>query len=187
MPDGAASEPLTRALTRAVRAVTGRVERELKAEGLSLDQWLVVEALAGQHGLAMIDLAARTMTTGPTLTRVVDRLVSNATVYREVDQHDRRKIRVYLSPRGTATYRRTAARIDEVESELLAHTGDGAATLALLAALTRGAGAGAGGAAGTGGGGTGSVNGTGGMHGTGGAGGRDGAREAGRVRDGDPV
>lgn len=116
-------EPLTRALTRAVRTVTAQVEGVLTPEGLSLDQWLVLEALAEEHGLAMVDLATRTSATGPTLTRVVDKLVSTALVYREVDPADRRRVRVYLSPRGRALHKRVAVKVAKVERELLGESG----------------------------------------------------------------
>lgn len=115
----AAETPLTRALARAARTGAARVEQVLRPEGFSLDQWLVVETLATEGGLAMAQLATRTMATGPTLTRVVDRLVTTATVYREVAADDRRKVLVYLSPRGYATFRRIAPRVREAEQELL--------------------------------------------------------------------
>ncbi|WP_158880492.1 MarR family winged helix-turn-helix transcriptional regulator [Amycolatopsis anabasis] len=128
-------EPLTRVLTRAVRTVTARIEQVLKAEGLSLDQWLVLDALAGERGLAMAELATRTLATGPTLTRVVDRLVTTAAVYREVDPDDRRRVRVYLSPRGRAAHKRIAAKVGEVEAGLLARADQPAAVLAFLERL----------------------------------------------------
>ncbi|MEU5695860.1 MarR family transcriptional regulator [Actinosynnema sp. NPDC020468] len=116
-------EPLTSALTRAARAVTARVEQVLSPEGLTLDQWLVLVALAGERGLTMSDLTARTTASGPTLTRVVDRLVATAVVYREVDPEDRRRVRVYLSPRGRALHKRLATKVDDVEAELLGRSG----------------------------------------------------------------
>lgn len=130
-------EPLTRALTRAVRAVTSRVEDVLRPEGLSLDQWLVLEALAEEHGQAMAELAARTSVTGPTLTRVVDKLVSTATVYREVDPDDRRRVRVYLSPRGRSLHKRVAVKVAEVEHDLLGETGSRTLDLLYRLAGTR--------------------------------------------------
>ncbi|GAB3487917.1 MarR family winged helix-turn-helix transcriptional regulator [Amycolatopsis cihanbeyliensis] len=130
-----AGEPLIRVLTRAARVVTVRVEQLLKPEGFGLDQWLVVEALAERSGLSMADLAARTMVTGPTLTRVVDKLVSNAVVYREVDEEDRRRVRVYLSPRGRAAYKRIAAKIGKVERELLGQA-DTSSIISFLTTLT---------------------------------------------------
>ncbi|MFE0020308.1 MarR family winged helix-turn-helix transcriptional regulator [Amycolatopsis sp. NPDC059021] len=116
----ASGTQLTGALIRAARAVTAKVEQVLAAEGLTLDQWLTLDALTGRGGLAMTDLADHTLTTGPTLTRVVDRLVGTAQAYREVDAGDRRRVLVHLSARGRATHRRIAAKIGEVEAEVLA-------------------------------------------------------------------
>lgn len=129
-------EPLTRALTRAVRAVTGQVEGVLRPEGLSLDQWLVLEALTEEHGLAMAELAARTSVTGPTLTRVVDKLVSTATVYREVDSTDRRRVRVYLSPRGRSLHKRVAPKVADMERTLLGEADSRTLDLLYRLALT---------------------------------------------------
>ncbi len=109
---------LTGSLTRAARAVAARVEQVLAKEGLTLDQWLVLDALSGKGGLAMADLADRTLTTGPTLTRVVDKLVTTAQAYREVDAADRRRVLVHLSARGRATHRRVAVKVTEVEAGL---------------------------------------------------------------------
>ncbi|RSM60450.1 MarR family transcriptional regulator [Amycolatopsis sp. WAC 01416] len=113
-----AGTSLTGSLTRAARAVAGKVEQVLAKEGLTLDQWLVLDALSGKGGLAMADLADRTLATAPTLTRVVDKLVTTAQAYREVDAADRRRVLVHLSARGRATYRRVAAKVAEVEARL---------------------------------------------------------------------
>ncbi|MEV7549501.1 MarR family transcriptional regulator [Amycolatopsis sp. NPDC089917] len=109
---------ITGSLTRAARAVASRVEQVLAKEGLTLDQWLVLAALSGKGGLAMADLADRTLATAPTLTRVVDKLVTTAQAYREVDAADRRRVLVHLSARGRATHRRVAAKVSEVEAGL---------------------------------------------------------------------
>ncbi len=113
-----AGPSLTGSLTRAARAVAALVDQVLAKEGLTLDQWLVLDALSGKGGLAMADLADRTLTTGPTLTRVVDKLVTTAQAYREVDAADRRRVLVHLSARGRATHRRVAAKVTEVEARL---------------------------------------------------------------------
>jgi DNA-binding MarR family transcriptional regulator len=123
---------LTRLATRAVRVLAARVEHVVRADGITLDQWLVMEALAEHHALTMADLAAQTMATGPTLTRVVDRLVSTAAAYREVDAHDRRRVRVYLSARGRRLYRRIASKVRDVEREFLDQSDDPGATIKLL-------------------------------------------------------
>ncbi|WP_370935325.1 MarR family winged helix-turn-helix transcriptional regulator [Amycolatopsis sp. cg13] len=114
----AAEASLIRALTRTARAVTLRIEPLLKEEGLSLDGWLVLDALAAGDGLTMTELAGHTLVTGPTLTRVVDRLVTTAAAYREVDAEDRRRVRVYLAPRGRSAHQRATAKLGELGKEL---------------------------------------------------------------------
>lgn len=91
-------------------------------QALTLDQWLVLDALRGS-GQTMTDLAERTCITGPTLTRIIDRLVSIAAVYRELDAGDRRKVRVHLSARGRGLHEQSstilAAIEDDVRAEVL--------------------------------------------------------------------
>lgn len=86
----------------------------LSAEGLSLDQWLVLDALFGAPQ-TMTDLADYLCITGPTLTRIIDRLVSKALVYREVEPGDRRKVRVYIASRGKAAHAKTAEELAHIE------------------------------------------------------------------------
>ncbi|MEH3137255.1 MAG: MarR family transcriptional regulator [Mycolicibacterium neoaurum] len=89
---------------RAARRLGADLEAELQGTDLGLDHWLVIAALASGDGLTMAELQATTQIAGPTQTRVVDKLVSRSLVYREVDEFDRRKVRVYLSARGTALH-----------------------------------------------------------------------------------
>jgi DNA-binding MarR family transcriptional regulator len=119
----AVAASLARTLTRATRALALRIESILTSAGLTFDQWLAVDALAEATGVTMTELAAATALTGPTLTRVVDRLVMTALVYREVDSTDRRRVRVYLSSRGKATHRRLHADIADQEAELIDELG----------------------------------------------------------------
>lgn len=86
----------------------------LSAEGLSLDQWLVLDALIGSPQ-TMTDLADYLCITGPTLTRIIDRLVSRALVYREVESGDRRKVRVHIASRGKAAHAKTAEELALIE------------------------------------------------------------------------
>jgi DNA-binding MarR family transcriptional regulator len=104
-------------MLRAARRLTSYVEAELQESGLGIDHWLAMDALASSAGLTMAELQATTLTAGPTLTRVVDRLVTQALAYREVDPFDRRKVRVFLSKRGTGLHRSLRDRIAPVEVE----------------------------------------------------------------------
>ncbi len=113
----------------AARRATSLVERVVKPEGLTVDQWLTLEALADAGPLTMSDLASRTMVTGPTLTRVIDRLVATALAYREVDAYDRRRVLVHLSTRGRSAYQRVSAGLTDIEDDVLAQLAEVTTTL----------------------------------------------------------
>lgn len=126
-------------LTDLVRGVNHHIERtlelKLKSAGLSLQQYRVMEALAAQNGQPMGELAARLFLDGPTLTRIIDRMVASAEVYRGPDPHDRRKVLVFLSRKGEAQFNGVSATGASLEQEVREHLGaPQAATLARLLA-----------------------------------------------------
>lgn len=132
-PPGLASFSTLR-LVYLSRALAGAIEPCLVSHELGLDHWLALDALAtADEGVAMADLQSRTLIAAPTLTRVVDRLVARAAVYREIDGVDRRKVRVRLSKRGTALHADIAEAVTATERDWFdRHTDDMAAICALL-------------------------------------------------------
>ncbi len=107
-------------LRLATSGLSSRLEDVLAAHDLTLDGWRVLRSLAGSGPQAMTALAAATRTTGPTLTRVVDRLAERALVYRDVDVADRRRVVVHVSDRGRRTCRSLEPRVAEAERDGLA-------------------------------------------------------------------
>jgi DNA-binding MarR family transcriptional regulator len=106
-------------LTRAARVLAADLDALLKPNGLATDHWLVLQALRDENGLTMTELVDRTGTNSATLTRVVDKLISNALAYREVDGTDRRKVRVYLSTRGKSFHKKLIGNVAVFEQALL--------------------------------------------------------------------
>ncbi|OBK06207.1 transcriptional regulator [Mycolicibacterium conceptionense] len=113
-PDGAAT-PTSSEVLRAARMLGAVIERQVSGEDLTLDDWLVLAALADSPGLTMAELRTQTQAAAPTLTRVVDRLAGRALVFREVDADDRRKVRVNLSKRGAALHTRLLTTVRPAE------------------------------------------------------------------------
>lgn len=113
-PDGAAT-PTSSEVLRAARVLGAVIERQVSGEDLTLDDWLVLAALADSPGLTMAELRTQTQAAAPTLTRVVDRLAGRALVFREVDADDRRKVRVNLSKRGAALHTRLLTTVRPAE------------------------------------------------------------------------
>lgn len=104
-------------LRHAASGLTSHVEQILTGAGLTLDQWRVLRLLAESGPLSMSDVSARTRITGPTGTRVVDRLVERALLYRDVDAADRRRVLVHVAERGRALHRSLAPRIAAAERD----------------------------------------------------------------------
>ncbi|GII89067.1 MarR family transcriptional regulator [Sphaerisporangium siamense] len=109
--DEVASRVLPLALNRVAARLNTETGRALTGTGLTLDQWRVLDVLATTEGLAMSDIAAAAVITGPTLTRTVDRLVDRAFIYRNLDHADRRRVLVRLSERGAEVHRELAPRV----------------------------------------------------------------------------
>ncbi|MCX2710974.1 MarR family winged helix-turn-helix transcriptional regulator [Mycolicibacterium sp. J2] len=117
--EGIAAASVATAVLRASRRLSSQLEAALQDDGLGIDHWLTMEALASGDGLTMADLQTATLTPGPTLTRVVDKLVTHSAAYREVDALDRRKVRVYLSAHGAELHERLGRAIASAESQWL--------------------------------------------------------------------
>jgi DNA-binding MarR family transcriptional regulator len=123
---GAVEPSRTAVLIVTARKAAAAVDRALAAEDVTVEDWLVLEALAGIVELPMAQVRAVTLTSAPTLSRVVDRLVSRALVFREVDAADRRKVRIGLSKRGVVLHRRLAAAVHATEQQWLDSDGQAA-------------------------------------------------------------
>lgn len=107
-------------LNQVASAVAGRVAAALAEHDLTLDQWRVLHALVTTGPRTMTGLTSDTNITGPTLTRVVDKLVERALLYRNVDADDRRRVVVHVAARGRALVQRIEPRVEEAERSGLA-------------------------------------------------------------------
>ena len=76
------------------------VEARLKPAGVRIEQYRLMESLARRDGQSMGELAPHVFVDLPTLTKIVDRMVAAALVYRAPDARDRRRVLVFLSDNG---------------------------------------------------------------------------------------
>lgn len=103
---GVAAAPLL--LEGVLRRLDASDAAILKAEGLTPEQWRVLDFLVRGSEIPMTELAAAVSTPAPTLTRIVDKLVSRALVYRSSGMNDRRRVLVHASRRGEDLHARVA-------------------------------------------------------------------------------
>lgn len=102
-------------LRQVTATLTDRVAATLAEHDLTVDQWRVLRWLTFTGPQSMSDLVNGTRITGPTLSRVVDKLAERALVYRNVDAGDRRRVLVHAADRGRRLVADVAPLIDDVE------------------------------------------------------------------------
>jgi DNA-binding MarR family transcriptional regulator len=119
-------------LSQVEHLVSRRVEAALGPDGPTLDQWRVLTLLADGAGHPMSEIAAHAMVPAPTLTKIVDRLVDRALVYRRADDTDRRRVLVFLSALGRGEHDRLAPAVAAVDGALAAELGPDAGLLSGL-------------------------------------------------------
>lgn len=109
---------ISRVLARADRSVA-RCLAELVGDQVSVDEWRALESLGDGRAHTMAEVIAAVMLPAPTVTRLVDRLVSNGLAHRRVDDRDRRRVLVVLAPRGVALVERVRADVKVRTAELM--------------------------------------------------------------------
>lgn len=124
---------LARLLALVERRIALRLTEALKADGATVEEWRVLSLLADNAGHSMTDIAEFVLLPAPTLTKVVDRMVSANLVYRRVDDADRRRVLVFIANHGREALRRWIAAVERDRDDLAATVGT--EEIALLQAL----------------------------------------------------
>ena len=91
------------------RKLHGDLERELQSEGVSVEQWRMLEVLSDRSGRSMGEIA--------------DRMVARGLVHRAPDPHDQRRVLVHMTNRGQDLFDRVRGHVEEQNSALEEHLG----------------------------------------------------------------
>jgi DNA-binding MarR family transcriptional regulator len=111
------TEHLAYLLAQANREINRQLEARLREEGVPVEQWRILKVLSDGKGHSMGELADAVLLNHPTLTKMIDRMVSDAMVYRVQDPDDRRKVLMFSSDRGKAL----TARLNSLAMSQEAH------------------------------------------------------------------
>ncbi|WP_295042256.1 MarR family transcriptional regulator [uncultured Paracoccus sp.] len=103
MSDPDLSQQLSYLIARVNRMVEDDLTRRLQPGGFSIEHYRVLKVLDHERPLAMGELAARVLVEPATLTKIIDRMVSDGSVVRLPDPADRRKVLISLSPAGESS------------------------------------------------------------------------------------
>lgn len=105
---------ISHSLAAAHREIHTSLSKRLKTYGVQLEAWRVMEILDEMPGVTMSELASLVLMNPPTLTKLVDRMVSDNLVHRQIARKDHRQVNLVLTDLGLK--RMTQIR-DEVKSE----------------------------------------------------------------------
>lgn len=94
------------------------LSRQLNADGVSLDQWRVMKLLSDDGGQPMGHLADALALGLPTVSKLVDRMVNEALLYRVPDPDDRRRVRIFISEKGKALLATQSELVREYETRV---------------------------------------------------------------------
>ncbi|EOW0912002.1 MULTISPECIES: MarR family winged helix-turn-helix transcriptional regulator [Klebsiella] len=109
MSDKPINEYLAHLLVQANR----QVNRQLSLEGITLEHWRVLKVISDRDGVTMRELSEELMQNFPTLTKIIDKMVLEALVYRVPDEQDRRKVRLYITEKGKGILEQQNDRVND--------------------------------------------------------------------------
>ena len=118
------TEHLAYLLAQANREINRQLEMRLSKEGVPVEQWRILKVLSDGNGRSMGELAEAVLLNHPTLTKIVDRMVSDGLVYRLQDPQDRRKVLMFCSDRGRALSQRLNSLAMSQEAHIIENYGN---------------------------------------------------------------
>ncbi len=107
-----------------IASVSRRLDEELaeklRPDGIPIEQLRILSALATKSGRSMGELAELVLVDAPTLTKIIDRMVNEALVYRGPSPKDRRKVLIFLAAKGRALHTRLAKVVHDQQRSIVA-------------------------------------------------------------------
>jgi DNA-binding MarR family transcriptional regulator len=124
----ARSRPITEhiayLLAQANRQIHQQLDEKFRDEGVPVEQWRILKLLVEKNGRSMSDLTEAALLNHPTLTKMIDRMVSDALVYRRPDPKDGRKVLIFVAERGRALNDRLNRLANVRQAEIIGGYGD---------------------------------------------------------------
>ncbi len=114
---------LSYVLAAAHREVRISLSQRLKAFGIQIEAWRIMETLASNPVATMSELADLVLLNPPTLTKLVDRMVSSGLVHRQISRQDQRQVNLILTDLGKKRMSQIRAEVQSEDDEILAAIG----------------------------------------------------------------
>ncbi|WP_136661617.1 MarR family transcriptional regulator [Nitratireductor sp. XY-223] len=112
---------LSYSLAAAHRKLSVELNRELKKMGVQIETWLVLQTLQTGEGYTMTELAGIVLMNPPTLTKLVDRMVAEGLVQRQLDVEDNRRVQLVLTDLGMDVCQKVTEHV-EAQNDMIVRT-----------------------------------------------------------------
>lgn len=99
-PDISVEDFLSYSLASAHRHVQTDLNNKLKSLGVQIESWRVLQFLRSDKRYTMTELANVVLLNPPTLTKLIDRMVSDGLVQRQLSEEDKRCVQLALTDLG---------------------------------------------------------------------------------------
>jgi DNA-binding MarR family transcriptional regulator len=93
-------------MNRVVARMNRELEARLKPLGATFQHWRILAVLARDDGSSITHLARYAVVPHSSLSRLLSRMEAEGLVRRDGDEQDGRSVTVWVTPAGTALYRR---------------------------------------------------------------------------------
>ena len=119
MPAKRLTDQLAYIVASVNRQLEDELQERLRPAGVPIEHLRVLEALDRGGALPMGALAEQALVEPPTLTKIIDRMVSESLVFRSPDPNDRRRVLILLAPAGKVLCKRLRRVSREQEERLV--------------------------------------------------------------------
>ena len=120
----AISQYLLYDLAAAHRKLHTGLNMKLKGLGVQVEVWRVLETLESGNHYTMGELAEIVLMNPPTLTKLVDRMVANGLVHRQLAPEDHRRVRLVLTDAGLELVEKIRRQVDVQNEDILERLGE---------------------------------------------------------------
>ncbi len=111
------------AVASAHRKLHTSLNRQLRAFGVQVETWRILETLNQTDGLTMSELAEIVLMNPPALTKMVDRMVADGLVQRQIGREDQRRVTLVLTDMGIELVLNVRTLVDEQNAAIVAQLG----------------------------------------------------------------
>lgn len=123
-PDRPMTNQVSYALAAAHRRINASLNARLRGHGIQIEAWRLLEALESGQRFTMGELAEIVLMNPPALTKLVDRMVSDGLVHRQVAQTDHRKINVLTTALGRKRMMQIRREIEDQDASIQRQLGE---------------------------------------------------------------